>query len=256
MREKKKLLLKMLVMTCFMFSPSAADAQTAADVAKSINSIKRDTMYIYAETTMKDLNEAYSGARALLEMKVGEWVRSQQPNEGIEVCIVKAKEHFIQLETRRGDFYRAFVYVRKSDIMPVADKSEITVFEVAPPAKPSQVEATPAIIISEDAPIEIKEETKPLIELTSDEKQMVAVKRFSEVEPYIKGLQGKGRVKNFGKYATMPVTEDCHIFVYDKQGNIPALLRKTGSVQYNLNTLREDNVKNYKNCGAIWLQLK
>jgi hypothetical protein len=53
---------------------------------------------------MKDLNEAYNGARAILEMKVGDWVREQHPSEGIEVCIVKAKEHFLQLETRRGDF--------------------------------------------------------------------------------------------------------------------------------------------------------
>ena len=111
-----------------IFNLLICKAQTAADVAKIINKVKRDTMFIYAEATMKDLNEAYNGARAILEMKVGDWVREQHPSEGIEVCIVKAKEHFLQLETRRGDFYRAFVYVRKNDIMPVADKSEVTVF--------------------------------------------------------------------------------------------------------------------------------
>ena len=210
-------------------------------------------MYIYAEATMKDLNEAYNGARAILEMKVGDWVRAQHPEEGIEVCIVKAKEHLIQLETRRGDFYRAFVYVRKSDIMPVADKSEVTVFEVSPPAQPNQLQAVPAIILSEDAPIENE---APVLELTSEEKQMRQVRSFYEVEPYIKGLKSKDKLVSYGKYVTMPENEDCHLFVYDKQGNISALLRKRGNVQYNLNTLREDNVKNYKNCGAIWFQLK
>lgn len=230
-----------------------AQAQTLADVTKDINKIKRDTMYIYAEATMKDLNEAYNGAKAILEMKVGDWVRTLHPDEGIEVCIVKAKEHFIQLETRRGDFYRAFVYVRKGDIMPVADKSEVTVFEVAPADKPNQIEASPAIILSEEAPAE---ERNPLLELTSDEKHMLYVRSFYEIEPYIKELKSNGRLKNYGKYATMPVDEDCHLFVYDKQGNISALLRKQGGFQYNLNTLKEDNVKNYKNCGAIWFQLK
>ena len=229
-------------------------AQTAADVAKNINKVKRDTMYIYAEATMKDLNEAYNGARAILEMKVGDWVREQHPSEGIEVCIVKAKEHFVQLETRRGDFYRAFVYVRKSDIMPVADKSEVTVFEVAPVAHPDQPKAAPAIIISGDAPVE--ENEAPVLELTSEEKQMKLVRSFYEVEPYIKGLKSKGKISAYGKYATMPEDEDCHLFVYDKQGNISALLRKSSNIQYNLNTLKEDNVKNYKNCGAIWFQLK
>lgn len=247
---KKTLTLLLLIVAGHI----SAKAQTAAEVAKNINKIKRDTMYIYAEATMKDLNEAYNGARAILEMKVGDWVRDQHPDEGIEVCIVKAKEHFVQLETRRGDFYRAFVYVRKTDIMPVADKSEVTVFEVAPAVKPNNAETTPAIIVSEDAPVEVDE--SPVLELTSEEKQMRQIRSFYEVEPYIKGLKSKGMLKEYGKYATMPEDEDCHLFVYDKQGNISALIRKSGSTQYNLNTLKEDNVKNYKNCGAIWFQLK
>ena len=241
----------LLSLSFIIFHLSFSHAQS---VAQDINKVKRDTMYIYAEATMKDLNEAYNGARAILEMKVGDWVREQHPAEGIEVCIVKAKEHFMQLETRRGDFYRAFVYVRKSDIMPVADKSEVTVFEVAPVTKSNQIEAKPAIIVTEEMPQ--VEEKQQVLELTPEEKQMKLIRSFYDVEPYIKGLKSKGRLKEYGKYATMPENEDCHLFVYDKQGNISALLRKSGAMQYNLNTLKEDNIKNYKNCGAIWFQLK
>ena len=249
MAMKKTLIYLMLIIGWL-----SASAQTATDVAKDINKVKRDTMYIYAESTTKDLSEAYNNARAILEMKVGDWVRTQHPNEGIEVCIVKAKEHFMQLDTRRGELYRAFVYVKKSDIMPVADKSEVTVFEVGPSKQNETIKAAPAIIVTEEAPA--KTEVAPTLELTSEEKQMRQVRSFYDVEPYIKGLKGKGKLKNYGKYATMPVDEDCHLFVYDKQGNITALIRKTGRIQYNLNTLKEDNVKNYKNCGAIWFQLK
>ena len=245
----------LLVISFSLFCVSFSIAQTtAADVAKNINKVKRDTMFIYAEATMKDLNEAYNGARAILEMKVGDWVREQHPTEGIEVCIVKAKEHFIQLETRRGDFYRAFVYVRKSDILAVADKSEVTVFEVAPATKPNQIEAKPAIIVTEETPR--LEEKQEVLVLTSEEKQMKLIRSFYDVEPYIKDLKSKGKLNAYGKYATMPTNEDCHLFVYDKQGNISAILRKSGAMQYNLNTLKEDNIKNYKNCGAIWFQLK
>ena len=244
----KRLLLSLLYI---IFHLSFSYAQS---VAQNINKVKRDTMYIYAESTTKDLNEAYSNARAILEMQVGEWVRKQHPSEGIELCIVKAKEHFMQLDTRRGELYRAFVYVRKSDIMPVADKSEVTVIEVAPVTKPKQVEAKPAIIVTEEAPR--VEEKQQVLELTSEEKQMKQIRSFYDVEPYINGLKSKGKLNAYGKYATMPKDEDCHLFVYDKQGNISALLRKSGAMQYNLNTLKEDNVKNYKNCGAIWFQLK
>ena len=246
--------MKQIVLTLLMALTGvlSTEAQNVVDVAKNINKIKRDTMYIYAEATMKDLNEAYNGARAILEMKVGDWVHSQYPNEAIELCIVKAKEHLLQLETRRGDFYRAFVYVRKCDIMPVADRSEVTVFEVPPVGSSTPLATTPSIVVSEEAPIE----NAPVLELTSEEEQMRQIRTFNEIEPYIKSLKSKGVLKNYGKYATMPEQEDCYLFVYDQQGSISALIRKSGQNQYNLNTLRHDNVKNYKNCGAIWFQLK
>ena len=243
--------MKKIFLTLFSLV-TISNAQTAAEVNKSINKVKRDTMYIYAESTTKDLNEAYTNARAILEMQVGEWVQKQHPSEGIELCIVKAKEHFMQLDTRRGGLYRAFVYVNKSDIMPVADKSEVTVFEVSPSTRQNQTEVAPAIIVTEEAP----KEEKAIVQLTSEEIQMKQVKSFYEVEPYINGLKSKGKLNGYGKYATMPKGQDCHLFVYDKQGNISALIRKSGAVQYNLNTLKEDNIKNYKNCGAIWFQLK
>lgn len=230
------------------------NGQTIADVNKNINMVKRDTNYLYAEATMKDLDEAYNGACAILEMKVSDWVKSQNPEEGTDICIVKAKNHLVQLQTRRGDFYRAFVYVKKSDILPVADKSEVQIMEVAPVKQTAKIEPTPAIIVKEEMPAQAEE--APTIQLTPDEKQMVQVKNFYDVEAFIKSLKAKGRLSNYGKYSTMPANEDCHLFIYDKQGNIPALIRKTGAKQYNLNTLKEDNVTNYKNCGAIWLQLK
>jgi hypothetical protein len=136
----------------------------------------------------------------------------------------------------------------------VTDKSEVKVLEVAPVAKSNKIEAQPAIIVTEEAPI--VEEKQQVLELTPDEKQMTQVKSFYDIEPYIIGLQSKNKLVAYGKYAKMPTNEDCHLFVYDKQGNISALLRKSGANQYNLNTLKEDNVKNYKNCGAIWFQLK
>lgn len=248
----KKYAVSILLFATSAVLPSAA--QTAADVSKNINKVKRDTMYIYAESTTKDLSEAYNNARALLEMQVGDWILKQHPAENIEVCIVKAKDHLMQLDTRRGDLYRAFVYVRKSDIMPVTDKSEVTVFEVAPVKVSDPPVAEHAFIVEESSSEEVK--LPPVLELTPDELQMRQIRNFYDIEPFINGLKRKGKLKQHGKYATMPDSEDCYLFVYDKQGNIPAVLHKCGEKQYNLMTLNEDNVKNYNNCGAIWFQLK
>ena len=96
--KKIQLLLLFIIVGCL-----SANAQATNDVVKNINKIKRDTMYIYAESTTKELGEAYNNARALLEVQVGDWVRKQFPSENIEVCIVKAKDHLMQLDTRRGE---------------------------------------------------------------------------------------------------------------------------------------------------------
>lgn len=232
-----------ILLATMLMAASYVSAQTMADVVKSINKVKSDTMYIYAEVTMKDLQEAYNGAKAILEVKVGDWVRKQRPNESNEWAIIKAKDHLIQLETKRGDYYRAFVYVRKTDIMPVSDKNEVAVLEISTPNK--GYETKPTVV-----------ENAPVIQLSTEEKEMTKVKSFYDIEPFIKNLKSQGRLAAYGKYATMPTTGLVHIFVYDKQGNIAALLRKTNEGQVNLNTLKTDNVSNYKSCGAIWLQLK
>lgn len=228
-------------------------AQTAEETARNINAVKRDTTYLYAEATTKDLSEAYQGAKAILEVKVSDWVRAQHPGENIELCIVKAKEHFIQIETRRGELYRAFVYVRKGDIMPVTDKREVTVFEVAAESASPQSEKVMDGVISEDAQVT----PEPAPRLSSEEERMKAIRNFYDIEPYIKGLEDKGLLRDYGKYATLPADGTCHLLVYDRKGSIAAVIRREGDGrQVSLSTQEEDDVKNYKNCGAIWLRLK
>ncbi len=245
---KRKLIL-LLLCTLGLYDVSA---QTQ-DVAKQISTIKRDTTYLYAEATMKDWDEAIVGAKSILEMKVGDWIRSQKTNEGVEVCIAKVKDHCFEVQTRRGEYYRAFVYVKKSDIMPVGDRNELVAFQVSSQEadRSSSNEA-----ISEETLEESPGETNPAITLTPDEQQMKSITSFYDIEPYVKGLKGKGRLAAYGKYATLPANQDCYIFVYDKAGSVVAVLRRENGNQINLNTLGEDDIKKYKNCGAIWLQLK
>ncbi len=239
-----------LIALLFCLDIASLSAQNP-DVAKNISEVKRDTSYIYAEATMKDLQESVLGAKAILEVKVGDWLRDQYPEEDMELCITKAKEHSFEIQTRRGEYHRAFVYVKKSDIMTVSKLSDVIVLQV--PTKEERALVTPAEIISEES-VSAIEESK--VRLTSDEEQMKCISQFYDIEPYIKGLQSKGINVVYGKYATMPKGADCHLFVYNKQGDVAAVLRKDSNGYINLNTLDKDNIDNYKNCGAIWLQLK
>ena len=80
MEIRKRLLAVIAFMLCF----SASFAQTD-NVQKDINSVKRDTAYIYAEATMKKIEDAIEGAKAVLELQVAEWLESGHVRNG-DLC--------------------------------------------------------------------------------------------------------------------------------------------------------------------------
>ena len=125
MEIRKRLLAVIAFMLCF----SASFAQTD-NVQKDINRVKRDSAYIYAEATMKKMEDAIEGAKAVLELQVAEWLKSQGMS-GTETCVTKAKENIMTLQTRRGNFHRAFVYVKKSDIITFASESNVLVMKLS-----------------------------------------------------------------------------------------------------------------------------
>ncbi len=125
MEIRKRLLAVIAFMICF----SASFAQTD-NVQKEINSVKRDTAYIYAEATMKKIEDAIEGAKAVLELQMAEWLKSQGMS-GTETCVTKAKENIMTLQTKRGNFHRAFLYVKKSDIITFASESNVLVMKLS-----------------------------------------------------------------------------------------------------------------------------
>jgi hypothetical protein len=172
--------------------------------------------------------EAQTGAQALLQLKICEWLRFNHPELDSESLVSNSKEKWFSLLTKRGAYNRLFVYVNKRDIVPIKEEPE-PVFE-----------------------------EEQILPLTPEEETMaVSIVRFENIEPYVKNLKADGQLKAYGKYASLPQDDSCYMFVYNREGNIEAVLRQTeDGKHFNLRTLKEDNVHNYKNCGAIWLQFK
>ena len=75
------------VISCLILSLSLV-AQD--DLVRQIGKIKRDANYIYAEATMKNQKEALEGAKAILEVKVSDWIQ-QQTTDNVDVCIAKVR---------------------------------------------------------------------------------------------------------------------------------------------------------------------
>ena len=229
MAMKKTILLWVYL---FISAPGQAQGINGVDSLNNINAIKRDTSYIYAEATMKDAIEAQSCAKAILEMKINDWLRDEHPELNSDSLVSNSRDKWFDIVTRRGKYKRAFVYVDKRILFSVAEESE-----------------------PEDS-VAMKEDSLRL-ELTDDEKIMVGINRFSNIEPYIKVLKEEQRIKAYGKYASLPEEDSCYLLVYNSDGDVVAVLRQAvGGSHYNLREKKDDNVRNYKNCGAIWFQLK
>ena len=83
-----------------------------------------------------------------------------------------------------------------------------------------------------------------------------SAKSFFELKQIMEPLKEKGDILDYGKYATAKNPEQCYLIVYDPAGNIKAILDKGEEVRKNLNTGKEDSIKNYRGCGAIWFTIK
>lgn len=82
-----------------------------------------------------------------------------------------------------------------------------------------------------------------------------ALKSFTELRGTLVPLKEQGEITAFGKYATMQEPEKSYLIIYDPNGRIRAILGKGDKTRKNLNTGKEDGIKNYRGCGAIWFQL-
>lgn len=360
-----------LLWTCVLFCVSGqAQGIDGVDLQNDINAIKRDTSYIYAESTMKDAIEAQSGARAILELKLYDWLRIKHPQLNADSLVNLSKENWLDLVAHRGNYNRAFVYVSKQTIVPVQKHKERTVedpysqqdkinfikrmyndifenidfdeqnlsdllkyftpdvaerlHDESPydgfegetryvvefledgnpsyyrldyghrvvtrsikPLKYDWFEITNIWDVLEDEPVIIglkiqntedglkvvdfssKEDNKTdglsevdnTIEdweflITPEEQKMISMVNFYEIEPYIKQLKAEDRLRGYGKYSTMSQDDICHLFIYNREGEIVTVLFKTRQYTYNLKTREKDAISNYKGCGAIWFTLR
>lgn len=199
---------------------------SAQDIAinRQINALKLDTTLIYAEATMKELKDAELNANALFNLKVSEWVEQTYKGDNIEFDISKIRQHRKELQMMRNNlYYRVFVYICKDSIN-----------------------------VERPEP-EVKQEK---LMLNEEELEMVTLDSFYKIEPYIKLLESKGKLKAYGKFKNLPNNDLCYLFIYNKEGEIVAVMKHTADEVLNLKTLEQDIVTNYKNCGAIWFQLK
>ena len=248
---------KILSTISLLFIAVTMMAQTSMS---EINRIKRDAEYLYGEATMNDKQAALQLAYELLETEIKNWAAAKNS----KITSVTASKIFEVADTiilSRRNMIRAFVYVSTKNLK--AQKGKTLTIEInksEPITKPVlEKKEEPVVQANPVTPATvIKEEPKKVVLAKPKNdalEKILKLTSFYDLEKTIEPLRIEGKVKSYGKYATMKHPEECYLIIYDTDANIRAILGKGTDSRKNLCTGKDDTEKAYKGCGAFWFIL-
>ena len=243
MKKHISLFLTFILMACL----SAGAQENQAELKSKVNEIKKSPDYIYAETTRETAEEAKSAAEEQLYNNINIWVAQEKKLRGAkQVIVTQAKADYEEYQLQRGNMVRAFLYVKKSDII-AADN--VRVLDVNP-LKEDEAKEDEA-----QQPAADPQPATPAVEISPLVKELAGIATIQAFGTRIKELKVQGKVGVYGKYKELSDPDNCLLVVYNRQGTIEAVLT-AGAQRYNAATALPDAIANYPGCAAIGFTLK
>lgn len=268
--------------------PASAPAPALEEDTKTrINRIKRDTAYLYGEATMPTREEAMTLAKDFLCSYIEQWIAETRDTQKIRSVVAKELiSDCEELSLMRGSMYRAFAYVRKSDLYAVdTDAVSISVTKPAPAQPAVQDAATvadPAVSAARGVPATpaapdgatagAGQESAAVTQTVSAETPAPAPSFYDQLVTDLCGMQSQTEIERlmqseayasactYGEvgYSTRPQDIEKGILVIYRPGNkeIAALLSPKAPKRSNLKTGKDDSTVNYPGCRAMWICIK
>lgn len=239
MKHKIKVLIAVAV-ALFSCIPTFSQ-KTIEEKKTEINAIKKSSDYIYAETTMPDQEAAINLATEILYQNVNEWVAKQKKFAGAsKVITINTNYSIDNMTLPRGNWFRAFMYVKKTDIIPAGNVAVMKVVQ----KEPETVEVTPS-----------DPEIKPESPEDIIKKQLLECENTGQMSTLLKNLKTEGKITDYQKLNTITSPNEYIIAIFSKEGVIRAILSE-GAERTNLKTGQFDQISNYKGNGAIGIKIK
>jgi hypothetical protein len=237
---------KTILLLVAIFTAATTFAQNIDEQKKKIASIKKSSSYIYAEVTTTDQQQAIDLATDMLHRNVNEWAAKQKKFAGSNKIITRNTNYAVdQITMPRANMFRAFMYVKKTDIIP-AENVEVretpTEVATASATKPKAATITP---ISDSKRDEVVSELLNVRNTGQLAEQLKKLKNNGKIAEYdnLRGLKEKN--KNQSEYIMV---------VFNKEGVVETILSE-GENRTNLKTGQLDQLANYKGRGAIGVKV-
>jgi len=223
-----------------LFSAQAQEL-SADDAMNEINRIKLDGNYVWAEgTSTKSKKEAIENAQSVLSYEIQNWL-SATGQKDVKGVVLPTSDQYMKIHTQRRSLHRVFVYVDKNQIIPYKNDKTIVVMEKKEEKKKKKGEEP-----------KIESSYEEVYMPTPLEQEMLNIKTTSEIAEYIR----RPNIESTGTYKDRLQTGEYYIFIYNREGKVPACLKSGNGILTNVATGKEDSFENYKGCGGRWFILK
>lgn len=249
-----------VALLCCAVSPLAAQKKADPNAKEKalITEVKRSPdKYVYAEATCTTQEEAKSLAEEMFYENVNEYVAEIKKLKTSNDVVINDAKQLSQIVTmpRGNNMYRAFYYVKKSDIVamnnPVLLPGHQPVAEVE--EKPQQVKEGKSAAKSETTANVPAAEVKPVYPEAAIE--LSKQKNVSGLNAALKRMKQSGAVTAYARYKEIAVKSEWYLVLYDATGAIKAVL-SDGDERTNVATGQADSVKNYPKHAALGVQFK
>lgn len=223
-------------------------AQTTEEQKKKINSIKKDYAYLYAEITTDNQQSALDLAEDMLNQEINKYVAEQKKLRSAQKIVLRNSQEIMEtISLPRGNMFRAFKFVKKSDII-AADNAEVRTN--------TQAVSTSGNTASAETPLKSTVQTVTTESAKRNETigRILAVSKFADLQEVFKQLKQENRIGQYAKIKELSAPEQFVLIIYNREGNIEAVLSE-GSARTNLRTGQADSVNNYPGRGAIGVKV-
>lgn len=225
---------------------------------KEINKIKISRSYLCAEATMPTLKEAEELAYELLINEINQWLSEQKKQiQTKQIVLQDIKSCTESLEMERGINIRAFIYIKKKDIIPIYGNGLVLTKEeegMDNDSPTSEVAAQPDSVEAEsDTP---PSETEQPITAVDPMQRIIAATNMDDIKLIFNELKQQNKIE-YGKYTSLDqnISDTC-LLLYNREGKIVAVLDKGDNSRMNLQTKQPDKMTNYNGNAIYWFIIK
>ena len=257
----KKIVLFLTALICVTV---AWGQDTSVEVKKQINKIKKSQSYLSAEATLPNEEDALKTANELLVSEINDWVKTKRNSDKVQQIVLQdISSCSDKMNMKRGTNVRAFVYVKKSDIVLIKGEGQIILSDNE---KGNDLQALSDISepmkIEKEKPVSKKDKIESAVveKIGADSKEtslnaIMNAKTMTEMKVVFADLKEREAIQ-YGTYPSDEVSGAYYLLFYTRVGDVKAVVSVNDGVLSDLDTQQEVKLLDFSGCGAYWFNLK